>query len=147
MYNISKETELPSSGHSGLPKRVSFIYGYQKNRAGINLYHLDPTLCQQLSQTERPSSSLLHCLVPYTGTSSHTQQKEKQVQALFRWQADNACLSSQGTIVLSLCTFPCPFQAALISLCTGQACVWVEVVKPITQRKDVDFLWKGELWF
>lgn len=125
MHNtsISKEVELPSSGHRGLPQRVSLIYGYQKNRAGINLHHLYPTLCQQPSQTEGPSSSLLHYLVLYTGTSSHTQQKEKQVPALFRWQADKACPSSQGAIVLSLCTFPCPFQATLISLCTGQACV------------------------
>lgn len=112
--------ELLSSGHRDLPKRVSLIYGYQKNRAGIHLHHVYPTLCQQPSQTEGPSSSFLHYLVLYTGTSSHTKQKEKQVPALFQWQTDNACPSSQGAIVLSLCTFPRPFQAALISLCMGQ---------------------------
>lgn len=118
------------------------FYGYQKSRAGISLHHLDSTLCQQLSQTEGPSSSLLYCLVLYTGTSLHAQQKGKQVPALFRWQTDNACPSSKGAIVL-LCALHLPFQAALISPCPGQACVWIGVFKPITQREDVDLLWEG----
>ena len=133
----------PKLWAKGSTHSASLIYSYQKNRAGTSLHHMDSTLCQQPSQTEGPGSSLWHHLVLYTGTSSLTPQEGKQVPALFRWRPITPP-SSQGAIVLLLCSLPPSFQAALISLCTGQACVWVGTVKPITQREDVDLLWEGQ---
>lgn len=135
--------ELISPGQRAPPYEFFSFYGYQKNRAGISLHPLDSALCQQPSQTQGPSSSLLHRLVLYTRTSSHAPQKGKQAAALFWWQRDNACPSRQGAIVRFLCAFHHLFPAALISLCLGQACVWVGVFKPITQREDVDLLREG----
>lgn len=144
-----QEPPSPKRCHSqvlgqGSRLSVSLIWGYQKNRAESACIARAPP-CVNSSHKQRGPTAAFNTAWYCTLEPARTQQKGKQEPALFRWQPDKPPLQPGCHCSLAL-PLPPSLPRSLISLCPGQACVWVGVFKPITQREDVDLLWEGELW-